>query len=61
MALRNGCPILIIPHIVDQFIWNALIHDMGLGPKGINIGRITKKNLEPKILNLMNNSSFKIL
>ena len=30
--------------------------NIGTGPKGIKIGRITVKNLEPKILELVNNS-----
>jgi sterol 3beta-glucosyltransferase len=50
---------MIIPHIIDQFVWNKTIYNLGAGPKGINIGKITLKNLEPKILELLNNSSFK--
>ena len=50
---------MIIPHIIDQFVWNKIIHNMGAGSKGIKIGKITSKNLEPKILELVHNSSFK--
>jgi UDP:flavonoid glycosyltransferase YjiC (YdhE family) len=32
---------------------------MGAGPKGIKIGKITTENLEPKILELISNSTFK--
>jgi UDP:flavonoid glycosyltransferase YjiC (YdhE family) len=32
---------------------------MGAGPKGIKIGKITTENLEPKILELLSNSTFK--
>jgi len=53
------CASMIIPHIIDQFVWNKTIYDMGAGPKGIKIGKITTKNLEPKILELVNNSTFK--
>jgi len=42
-----------------DFVWNEIIYDIGAGPKGIKIGKITKKNLEPKILELVNNRSFK--
>ncbi|MBA7580888.1 O-mycaminosyltylonolide 6-deoxyallosyltransferase [subsurface metagenome] len=59
MALKYGCATMIIPHIIDQFVWNRIIYNMGAGPKGIKIDRITTKNLEPKILKLVNNSSFK--
>jgi len=50
---------MIIPHIIDQFVWNNMICDLGAGPKGIKIGKINTKNLEPKIFELMNNSSYK--
>ena len=50
---------MIIPHILDQFVWNNIIHEKGAGPKGIRINKMTTKNLEPKILELMNNASFK--
>jgi UDP:flavonoid glycosyltransferase YjiC (YdhE family) len=44
---------------MDQFVWDKIIFDMGIGPKGISISRITNKNLEPKVLELLNNKSFK--
>lgn len=59
LALKYGCATMIIPHIIDQFVWNKIIYKIGAGPKGIKIGKITTKNLEPKILELVNNSSFK--
>jgi sterol 3beta-glucosyltransferase len=59
LALKYGCATMIIPHILDQFVWNKIIYDIGAGPKGMRIGKISTKNLEPKILELVNNSSFK--
>ncbi|MCK4344084.1 MAG: hypothetical protein KAX05_02275, partial [Bacteroidales bacterium] len=59
LALKYECAIMIVPHIIDQFVWNKIIYNMGAGPKGIKIDKITTKNLEPKILELVNNSSFK--
>ena len=59
LALKYGCATMIIPHIIDQFVWNKIIYNMGAGPRGIKIGKITLKSLEPKILELLNNSSFK--
>jgi UDP:flavonoid glycosyltransferase YjiC (YdhE family) len=59
LGLKHGCATMIIPHIIDQFVWNKIIYDMGAGPKGVKVGKITTKNLEPKILELVNNSSFK--
>jgi UDP:flavonoid glycosyltransferase YjiC (YdhE family) len=59
MALKFGCASLIIPHILDQFVWNKIIFEKGAGPKGIHIGKISRKTLEPRVLNLINNTSFK--
>ena len=59
LALKYGCATLIIPHFIDQFICDEIISELGLGPKGIKISRITNKNLEPKVQELLNNKSFK--
>jgi UDP:flavonoid glycosyltransferase YjiC (YdhE family) len=59
LALRHGCATMILPHIIDQFVWNKIIYKMGAGPRGIKIGKITVKNLETKILELVNKNSFK--
>ena len=59
MALKYGCATMIIPHIIDQFVWNKIINSMGVGPKGIRIDKITTKNLEPKFLELVSNNDFK--
>jgi len=58
MALKYGCPTMIIPHIIDQFVWNKIIYKLGLGPKGISIGRLNRKNLETKIIDLVNNEEY---
>jgi hypothetical protein len=31
---------MIIPHIIDQFVWNKIIDKMGVGPEGIRIDRV---------------------
>ena len=60
IALKYGCPTMIIPHIIDQYAWNDIVSDLGVGPKGVYISKITNKNLEPKILDLFYNHSYKI-
>jgi len=40
-------------------IWDEFISELGLGPKGVKISRISNKNLEPKVQELLNNKSFK--
>ena len=59
LAIKHGCATMIVPHFIDQFIWDKMIYDMGVGPKGIKISRITNKNLELKVLELFNNRSYK--
>ena len=50
---------MIIPHIIDQFVWNNIIAKTGCGPKGIRIDKLTPGKLEPKIIQLLNNPVFK--
>jgi UDP:flavonoid glycosyltransferase YjiC (YdhE family) len=59
LAIKYGCATMIIPHFMDQFVWNKITFEMGVGPKGVKISSISTKNLEPKILELLNNKSFK--
>lgn len=59
MATKYGCPSLIIPHIVDQYLWDTLLKDLGIGPKGIPIKKLNRKKLEPKVLDLFHNANYK--
>ena len=40
-ALRHGCASMIVPHIVDQFFWARRCVDLGVGPAGPPISRLT--------------------
>ena len=59
MGLKFGCASMIIPHIIDQFVWNRILANLGVGPKGIKINKISSQNLEPLLLDLMNNPNYK--
>ncbi len=59
MALKHGCATMIIPHIIDQFVWNKMMANLGVGPKGISIGKIATKRLEPRILALLRQKNYK--
>lgn len=59
LGLKHGCATLIIPHIIDQYVWNNIVHQARVGPKGIEIGKLTTSDLEPKILALLNDASYK--
>lgn len=56
-AIKYGCASLIVPHIIDQFVWNKIIHKEGAGPLGINVSKITVRNLEPAIIDLYRNQA----
>lgn len=58
-AIKYGCASLILPHVIDQFSWNILLHQKGVGPKGISINKITEKKLKPLIMSLYNNEEYK--
>ncbi|MCH9621731.1 MAG: hypothetical protein S4CHLAM20_11570 [Chlamydiia bacterium] len=59
-SLKYGCATLIIPHIVDQFIWNNVVKNRGAGPKGISSQKINFQNLESLILDLYQNPIYKV-
>ncbi|MEW6236719.1 MAG: nucleotide disphospho-sugar-binding domain-containing protein [Candidatus Omnitrophota bacterium] len=59
LALKYGCASMIIPHIIDQYLWDNLISDLGVGPMGISMAKITRQKLETKILDLFHNQSYK--
>jgi sterol 3beta-glucosyltransferase len=59
-ALKAGCASMAIPHTADQPMWDDFIHELGVGPKGIAISELKKKDiLEEKILDLYHNHSYK--
>lgn len=59
LALKYGCASMVIPHIIDQFVWNRLVAQKGAGPKGPKIATLSRKNLEPKLLDLFTNQAYK--
>lgn len=59
LAIKYACATMAIPHFIDQFVWDTLIDELGVGPSGIKVSKMTRKNLEPKILELLSNKSYK--
>lgn len=59
MALKYGCASMIIPHIIDQYLWNDLVSGLGAGPKGVAVNKMTRQNVEYRILDLFHNQSYK--
>lgn len=58
LALRAGCPTLIVPHIIDQFAWGRVVEDLGAGPTALPAKRLTSDRLEPRILDLYRNEAY---
>jgi UDP:flavonoid glycosyltransferase YjiC (YdhE family) len=59
VGLKYGCATMVIPHILDQFVWNSRIDELGAGPKGVKASKINVKKLEPRVLDLVNNCGYK--
>jgi UDP:flavonoid glycosyltransferase YjiC (YdhE family) len=59
-AIKYGCASLILPHIIDQFSWNRLLYELGVGPLGISMNKITKDKLTPLIHDLYTNEDYKL-
>ena len=45
LGLKYGCPSLIIPHIIDQFLWRDIVVDAGAGPRGESVQNLSKHKL----------------
>ncbi|MDG1571393.1 glycosyltransferase [Robiginitalea sp. M366] len=58
LGVKYGCPSLVIPHIIDQFMWNRLLAEQGLGPKGPGITRLSKARLLPLLKDLWENPAY---
>ena len=52
LAVKYGCASMIIPHIMDQHIWNDLNVKLGVGPKGIPVTKLSVNKLKPLITEL---------
>jgi UDP:flavonoid glycosyltransferase YjiC (YdhE family) len=58
-AGRAGKPQMVLPLIIDQFYWAYRVRELGIGPGGLNIGRISKRGLEKKVLDLAGNRAYR--
>jgi sterol 3beta-glucosyltransferase len=44
-GFRAGIPMLVIPHIIDQFIWGNKVAELGVGPKPIARPKLKIENM----------------
>jgi UDP:flavonoid glycosyltransferase YjiC (YdhE family) len=59
MALKNGCASLIVPHIIDQYLWNNIASQKGVGPKGPAITKLSAASFPHKLKDLWENTAYK--
>jgi len=53
-GFRAGIPAVVIPHIIDQFIWGAKVQELGVGPQPISRTKLTVERLTDALLQLSN-------
>lgn len=59
LSVKYGCATTIIPHIIDQYFWNNQLSEIGVGPKGISIARMSEENLKDMLTALWFNPAYK--
>ena len=59
MSLKYGCATMIIPHIIDQYVWNEKNVELGTGPKGPAINKINYDKLKSLVEDLWSNKNYK--
>lgn len=60
LTMKYGCASMIIPHIIDQFLWNDILSEAGVGPKGMQVTKLAQTNLEISMRDLFQNEAYKI-
>jgi UDP:flavonoid glycosyltransferase YjiC (YdhE family) len=58
-AARSGRPQMVTPILLDQFYWGHRVKELGIGPGSVKIKNVSKKQLEQKVVDLVNNPSYK--
>lgn len=60
MALKYGCPSLVVPHALDQPFWASIVNEKGLGPKAVSIKHFSESEFESRLIDLCDNYSYKL-
>ncbi len=56
---RAGKPQMIFPLIIDQPYWGNRVSELGIGPERVKISKVSQKELEAKVCDLVNNPQYK--
>ena len=51
-GFRAGIPSLVIPHIIDQFIWGQKVAELGVGPKPIPRSKLTVESMAAALIQM---------
>lgn len=49
LSTGAGCATMIIPHGIDQFVWNRIVAQLGAGLLGISMGKLSLTRILPKL------------
>lgn len=58
-AARAGKPQMIFPLMIDQPYWGNRVFELGIGPDRVKISNVSRKQLEDKVKDLVNNPIYK--
>lgn len=56
---RAGIPQLIVPLIIDQPYWAYRVRQLGVGPEAVKIGKVSDRELEAKVCDLVGNALYR--
>mgnify|MGYP005840529169 CR=1 FL=1 len=58
-SLRAGIPSIVVPHILDQFIWGQRIYELGAGPQPIPRPRLTAARLAEALVQVREDATLR--
>jgi sterol 3beta-glucosyltransferase len=58
LAAQAGIPQLVVPQASDQYLWSHVVQKNGLGPRGVDMNRITRKKLSVGLEQLTRNEGY---
>lgn len=56
---RAGIPQMVVPLLLDQPYWSYRVSHLGAGPEGVKIKKVSYRQLEEKVRDLMTNPLYK--
>jgi len=60
LAAQAGIAQLVVPQASDQYLWAHVVRKNGLGPRGVDMNRITRKKLGAALEQLTRNEGYEV-